>query len=134
MYPTLKVGFLTVLLASPTFAQEAQKAVWSDQVPRVEGAKEYFAAPEGQEGNPGTLEAPWDLASALGGAHPVAPGDVIWVRGGTYQGKFEVRLAGPGPRPRPLHLRPEQGRRQDDLQLHHERALRRLLHDARLRV
>lgn len=84
-------------------------AGWSPSVPRVPGAREYFAGPQGLPGNPGTREAPWDLASALGGAHPVSPGDVIWVRGGTYQGKLEVKLAGkPGA---PIHVRAYPGER-----------------------
>jgi hypothetical protein len=69
-------------------------AGWSSLVPRTEGAAHRYAAPDGRAGNPGTREAPWDLASALDGRHKVAPGDVIWVRGGEYRGRFEVKLAG----------------------------------------
>jgi len=70
------------------------EAAWSHRVPQVEGAKEYFVSPQGKSENPGTREAPWNLASALAGRQKVAPGDIIWVRGGTYRGKFEVKLVG----------------------------------------
>ena len=57
-------------------------------------APEHFAAPEGKPENPGTKESPWDLATALSGAKKIEPGATIWVRGGTYTGKFQVKLAG----------------------------------------
>ena len=58
------------------------------------GPRTATSPPTGAPGNPGTRDAPWDLASALGGRQKVAPGDVIWVRGGTYKGKFQVKLVG----------------------------------------
>jgi hypothetical protein len=67
-------------------------------------AAEWFVSPQGQRPNPGTREEPWEIAFALaGGGKKVAPGDTVWLRGGTYkfpftkgsqsQG-FEVKLAG----------------------------------------
>jgi len=55
-------------------------------------APEYVVAPDGKADNAGTKESPWDLASALG--RKLDPGSTIWVRGGTYTGEFQVRLAG----------------------------------------
>jgi hypothetical protein len=59
---------------------------------------EWFVGPAGQAANPGTAESPWDIASALGGAHAVAPGDTIRLLPGTYRRRpreqFEVKLAG----------------------------------------
>src|SRR5205814_2526744 len=55
---------------------------------------EFTAAPDGKPGNAGTPEAPWDLESALSGSHKIEAGSTIWVRGGTYKGKFQIRLAG----------------------------------------
>ncbi len=72
-------------------------------------ANEHFAAADGTPENPGTREAPWDLSSALGAAHPVAPGDVLWVRGGTYRGKLAVKLAGRDGAP--IHVRGYPGER-----------------------
>ncbi len=42
----------------------------------------------------GTRENPWDLATALGQPSVVQPGDTIWLRGGTYVGRFESALTG----------------------------------------
>jgi hypothetical protein len=78
-------------------------------VHRVTSAHEYFVGPQGTVSNPGTREAPWDLTSALAATHPVAPGDVIWVRGGTYQGKFAVKLV--GKEGGPIHVRAYPGER-----------------------
>jgi hypothetical protein len=98
-----------VLGAVAAGTPEEEGTLWSPQVPRVEGAPEFFVAPEGQPGNPGSREAPWDLASALRGEHPVPPGAVIWVGGGTYRGHFEIKLAG---RPEaPIHVRAWPGER-----------------------
>jgi hypothetical protein len=64
-------------------------------------ASEWYVAPGGTTGGNGTRVAPWDLQSALGGKHGIAPGDTLWIRGGTYKRPFEVlgqgfevRLAG----------------------------------------
>ena len=65
-------------------------AAWS---PRSSAA--YYASPAGTPGGDGSRARPWDLATALAGAHgTVQPGDTIWLRGGTYPGTFEARLAG----------------------------------------
>ncbi len=60
-------------------------------------AAEFFVSPTGTPGESpeaGTRAHPWDLATAL--AHPsaVKGGDTIWLRGGTYVGRFESALAG----------------------------------------
>jgi hypothetical protein len=76
---------------------EAPEAGWSDLVPRIPEARHLFVAPGGKPGNAGTRESPWDLVSALSGRQKVAPGDVVWVRGGAYRSdaeKFELGLAG----------------------------------------
>lgn len=68
---------------------------------------EYVVAPDGRPGNAGTREAPWDLASAI--VRKVEPGATIWVRGGEYRGKFEIRLA--GTEAAPIRLRAVPGER-----------------------
>lgn len=72
---------LIVIAASLGFAATARAA-------------EFFVAPDGKPTNAGTRESPWDLPTAL--AHPAAvkPGDVIWLRGGTYSGHVSSKLAG----------------------------------------
>jgi len=114
MNRTLKLVFVAVVLMfsrgiGEAGAQAQKKAGWSERVPRVEGAREYVVSPEGRAENPGTQAAPWDLASALGRRREVSPGDIIWVRGGTYRGKFAVRLA--GKEGAPVHVRAYPGER-----------------------
>ena len=46
------------------------------------GAAEFFVAPAGDDGNPGTLERPFATIQHAQAA--VAPGDTVFIRGGTY--------------------------------------------------
>ncbi len=57
-------------------------------------AAEFYVSPEGRPSGNGSIEAPWNLATAL--AHPkaVKPMDTIWLRGGTYRGAFTSKLTG----------------------------------------
>jgi hypothetical protein len=52
------------------------------------------------EGGTGRIDTPWDLVTALqGAAGAIQPGDTVWLRGGTYTGKFVVSVSGtPGGR------------------------------------
>lgn len=55
----------------------------------------YYVAPGGSSANDGSASRPWDLATALaGGGGRVAPGDTIWLRGGTYRGPVRSRVSG----------------------------------------
>lgn len=54
----------------------------------------FFAAPDGSPGGAGTIDDPWDLATAIDEPPGVAPGDTIWLRGGVYEGSFVVKLDG----------------------------------------
>jgi hypothetical protein len=104
------MGVVVVLLAGVGRVAAAEAAAgWSDRVPRLAGAAEHYVDPQGKSDNAGTRQAPWDLASALSGKQKVAPGDVVWVRGGVYRGKFEVRLA--GTEQAPIHVRTCPGQR-----------------------
>lgn len=103
------MGIMLAVGLGKAAGQPERQAGWSGRVPRVEGAKEHFVGPEGRAENPGTREAPWDLASGLNGQQKVAPGGIIWVRGGTYTGKFEVKLA--GKEGEPIHVRAWPGER-----------------------
>jgi hypothetical protein len=58
--------FVLLLLATPMHALAA----------------EYFVAPAGNDGDPGTLENPF--ATVQRAQHAAAPGDTVYVRGGTY--------------------------------------------------
>jgi hypothetical protein len=79
-------------------------------------AAEWFVAPNGAPNGQGTKDSPWDIASALTGKQKVAPGDTLWLRGGTYKKPFEllgqgfkVQLA--GREGAPIHVRACQGER-----------------------
>jgi hypothetical protein len=107
---SLMLGALAVMApVGESRGQSPRGAGWSERVPKVEGAKEYFVSPEGRADNRGTLDSPWDLASAIGGGRSVAPGDVLWVRGGTYKGQHELKLA--GREGAPVHVRAYPGER-----------------------
>ncbi len=79
------------------------KAGWTDRVPLGKGAREFFVDAAGRPENSGTRKAPWDLATALSGKKAVSPGSIIWIRGGTYRGTFEVKLS--GKEGMPIHVR-----------------------------
>jgi hypothetical protein len=57
-------------------------------------AAEFHVAVEGTSQGNGSLEKPWDLATALAAPAAVQPGDTIWLRAGTYRGGFVSRLSG----------------------------------------
>ncbi|MCC6591570.1 MAG: hypothetical protein IT168_33090 [Bryobacterales bacterium] len=82
------VLFVIVLLTSCSEApKEAEKA--PERPP-----SNYFVSVKGTPEGNGSKESPWDLQTAL--AHPrnVLPGDLIWIRGGTYKGQFKGNLNG----------------------------------------
>src|SRR6266705_1031693 len=74
------------------------------------GAGSHYVSPSGSSAGDGTLARPWDLATALGGGGGrVAPGDTIWLRGGTYRGAVVSSVHGaPGA---PVVVRPYRGER-----------------------
>lgn len=80
-------------------------------------ATDHYVAVDGTADHAGTEEAPWDLASALGGVQPVAPGDTIWIQGGTYKhpdrrpgtNGYAVKLV--GAQDHPVHVRSVLGER-----------------------
>lgn len=55
---------------------------------------EHFVSSDGSDRGDGSMEHPWDLATALSHPPAVKPGDIIWLRGGEYVGKFRSTLSG----------------------------------------
>lgn len=55
-------------------------------------ASDYYVSPTGTASGNGSINAPWDLHTAL--AHPAAvkPGDALWLRGGTYAMKYPAEF------------------------------------------
>ena len=80
---------------------------------QIARADQWYVAPEGQSSNPGTREAPWDIASALGGGQKIAPGDTIILLEGTYRRRpkelYDIKLV--GTEEAPIHIRPQPGAR-----------------------
>jgi hypothetical protein len=76
-------------------------------------AAEWYAGPDGKAANPGTKEAPWDIASVLDGKQQITAGDTIYLLEGTYKRRptelFEVRLVGTAVNP--IHIRALSGKR-----------------------
>ena len=68
----------------------------SQVVPQVTApGAAHHVAPQGAATGDGTRDRPWDLATALAGAGGrIAPGDTVWLGGGTYRGRFQTRLEG----------------------------------------
>jgi hypothetical protein len=54
----------------------------------------FYVAPNGSPNGNGSINNPWDLQTALNQPPPVLPGSTIYLRGGTYIGKFTSRLLG----------------------------------------
>lgn len=57
-------------------------------------AADFYVAPNGSPSGTGQLQNPWNLQTALNHPAIVRPGDTIWVRGGTYPGKYRSVLRG----------------------------------------
>jgi hypothetical protein len=78
---------------------------------QVSFAGEWYVSPDGKAANPGTKEAPWDIASALDGSQKVAAGGTVYLLEGTYRRRpqelFEVRLV--GGEGNPIQIRPLAG-------------------------
>jgi hypothetical protein len=86
----LLVSSLAALSLSERTAPERQE---QPVAVRAE-ATSFFVAPDGRPDTNGSIDEPWDLATALSHPDVVAPGSTIWLRGGTYEGAFRSRLEG----------------------------------------
>lgn len=72
-------------------------------------AAQYYVAPNGTPAGDGSIERPWDLATALRPHPSIRPMDTVWMRKGLYTGTFVSRLRGaPGA---PVLLRAYPGER-----------------------
>ena len=87
---------------------------------QVSLASQWYVGSEGKATNPGTKDAPWDIASALDGSQKVAAGDTIYLLAGTYKRRpnelFGIRLV--GSEENPIQIRPLSGERVSPRQQH----------------
>jgi hypothetical protein len=60
----------------------------------VAGATDFYVAPNGSSSGSGSISSPWDLQTALNQPAAVHAGDKIWLRGGTYNGRYLANLNG----------------------------------------
>jgi hypothetical protein len=67
-------------------------SVWA--VTAQSSGRNFYAAPNGSASNDGSLSRPLNLATALSSSGPVRAGDTLWLRGGTYSGRFRSTLRG----------------------------------------
>jgi hypothetical protein len=83
----------TATVTAPSGGQSGA-AVLTVSAPAGEdpGHAGYYVAPGGSSGGDGSSARPWDLATALG--RTLRGGDTLWLRGGTYRGRFTSRLLG----------------------------------------
>lgn len=79
--------------AQPVATPGPQPTASSTVLPTLAG-RDFYVAPTGSPAGDGSLDNPWDLPTALNQPSAVHPGDKIWLRGGTYRGKFNSSLTG----------------------------------------
>src|SRR5450759_4222902 len=88
VYPVCRLGLLASLLIGAYVPSTASSQALSPT------GRQFFVSPDGKSSGDGSMERPWDLATALAGPGAVQPGDTIWLRGGTYRGGFRSSLSG----------------------------------------
>jgi hypothetical protein len=55
----------------------------------------WHVSPTGLPGGDGSIDRPWDIATAFRPAPAIAPGDTVWLHGGVYRGApFVAKLLG----------------------------------------
>lgn len=54
----------------------------------------FYVATSGSPVGNGSINNPWDLRTALNQTRAIRPGSIVYLRGGTYFGKFTNRLTG----------------------------------------
>jgi hypothetical protein len=75
----------------------AHQTIRHDLFNRQSSTAQWYVAPEGSPAGNGTIDSPWDLATALAqgpNGTEVKPGNTIWLRGGRYAGNFFSDLSG----------------------------------------
>ena len=89
---TNDAGTYSVRVTNNYGAATSSLATLTVTVPSTNG--DYFVAPTGNDGNPGTIGAPFATLSKA--ASVVQPGQIIYMRGGTYLPSSTIRLTNSG--------------------------------------
>ena len=66
---------------------------------RLAFATDFYVSPTASGNGTGSFSNPWQLQTALSQPAAVHPGDTIWLRGGTYTGRFTSYLNGTSAQP-----------------------------------
>jgi len=80
-------------------------------------ATDVYVASNGVADGQGTIDSPWDIASALGGSKDIQPGATIYLDGGVYRfpdrsrNAEGYRICLQGTEQAPIHIRPVAGER-----------------------
>ena len=95
------VSSLSFCLAGPSDPPPQLKATKVVQVlkvatpdARLPVGHVFYVSPLGSPAGDGSESRPWDLRTALNQPSAVQPGDLIWLRGGTYPGAYASNLIG----------------------------------------
>jgi len=73
---------------------------------------QWFVAANGSANGTGNADSPIDIITAFGGEasrRKIKPGDIVWLRGGSYVGTFQIDLRGTPAAP--IHIREYPGER-----------------------
>ncbi|MFN8423935.1 MAG: hypothetical protein U0470_11345 [Anaerolineae bacterium] len=74
--------------ASPPTPPPTPKPTPTTATPPAEAAPGHYVSSSATGSGDGSFDAPWTLQQALGQPAALKPGDIVWVRGGTYTGTF----------------------------------------------
>ena len=89
-------GTATITASSEGKSASATVTVTAAPIPHAG----YYVSPAGTSGGDGSVDRPWNLATALAGAAgKVQPGDTVWLRSGTYRGEFVSTVSGSAGKP-----------------------------------
>jgi hypothetical protein len=70
---------------------------WKKRMHQAEAGNNHYVSVTGSSTNAGTIDSPWSLNHAFGGAKKgIQPGDTVWVSGGTYRSEtgFNITVSG----------------------------------------
>ncbi|MCP4420166.1 MAG: hypothetical protein GY805_26475 [Chloroflexi bacterium] len=79
-FSIILISFLFLILSAPAYT--------------ASNAANYYVAPNGNDNNLGTINAPWRHIDYAVDNNIVKPGDVVYIRGGTYNEYINTKISG----------------------------------------